>query len=117
MSRPVIVAVEQDPRVLADVERQLSLRYDRDYRIECLDDPHRARQRFEEMRDVEVEVALVLVGRITPLSARDELLDLVRGLHPHAKRTLLVRPNEWMDPPTAAAIRTSMALGRIDHYV
>ena len=113
MSRPVILAVEQDPGLLANVEKQLARRYRRDYEIECLPDPGEARRRLEELRAGNADVALVLVGQFPA----DDLLDVVRQLHPHAKRALLVSPNAWTDPPSAAAIRTAMALGRVDYYV
>ncbi len=113
MTRPVIIAVEQDPELLANVEHHLTRRYARDYRIECLLDPGEARQRLTDLQARSAEVALVLVGQDLP----DDLLDLVRRLHAHAKRALLVAPNAWTDPPSAAAIRTAMALGRVDNYV
>ncbi len=113
MLRPVIVAIEQDAGVLANVETQLTRRYDRDYGVECLLDSGETRQRLAEMQASNVEVALVLVGQSVP----DELLDLVRRLHPHAKRALLIAPAAWTDPPSTAAIRTAMALGRVDYYV
>ena len=37
--------------------------------------------------------------------------------HPHAKRALLVPWPAWSDPLAAEAVRASMALGRIDHFV
>jgi thioredoxin reductase (NADPH) len=117
MPRPVIVAVEHDRAALATVESQLSRRYDRDYRIVCLLDAVEAGSRLAQLRQEGVEVALVLVGQALPGGAADELLDLARGLHPHAKRVLLVDPNAWIEPPTARAIRTSMAFGRTDYYV
>ncbi|HXB16701.1 MAG TPA: FAD-dependent oxidoreductase [Solirubrobacteraceae bacterium] len=117
MPRPAIVAVEQDREVLAALESQLIRRYDRDYRVVCLLDPGEARRRFAEMRDTGVEVALVLIGQSLPSGTPEELLDLVRGLHPHAKRALLVAPYAWIDPSTAGAIQTYIALGRIDYYI
>ena len=116
MSRPAIVAIDQDPGLLANAQGQLGRRYGREYRIECLLDPGEARRRFEEMHEASAEVALVLVGQSVPGGTADELFDLVRRLHPHAKRALLVSPDAWTDPPTATAIRRAMALGRIDYY-
>ena len=62
-------------------------------------------------------MALVLVGESSAAAGDGKLFEHVRRLHPHAKRALLVSANAWMDEPTADAIRASMALGRIDHYV
>ena len=117
MPRPAIIAVEQDPALLANVQSQLTRRYDRDYEVDCLSDTGEARRKLAEMRDAGVDVALALVGQSPSGGTPDELLDLVRRLHPHTKRALLVAPDAWLEPAAAGAIRTSMALGRIDYYV
>ncbi len=117
MALPLLVAVDEHPDVLQKVESQLSQRYDRDYRVECLSDPDDALRRLTELRGAGEDVALVLVGQSPPGTIGDELLDNLRRLHPHAKRALLVPANAWTDEPTAAAIRAYMALGRIDYYV
>lgn len=111
---PVLVAVDEDPDVIAAVETQLVQRYGRDYRIECFRDPDTALRILSELRDAETDVALVLAGQSFSGS---EFLEHVRQLHPHAKRALLVEADAWTDEPTAEAIRASMALGRIDYYV
>ena len=41
MALPALVAVDEEPDVLADVETQLAQRYGRDYRVECLAIPRR----------------------------------------------------------------------------
>jgi len=117
MALPVLVAVDEHPDVLEQVETQLSRRYGRDYRVECLADPDEAVRRLTHLQDAGEEMALVLAGQSLSGTAGDELLDHVRRLHPHAKRALLVPANAWADQPTARAIRASMALGRIDYYV
>ena len=117
MSLPVLLAVDEDQGALKAVDTQLVQRYAHDYRIETLTDPEQALQRLTELRDVGEEVALVLVAK-SPLDATGgELLERARQLHPHAKRGLVVAAGAWTDPPTAEAIRDSMALGRIDYYV
>ncbi len=117
MALPVLVAIDPDPDVLAEVKTQLVQRYGRDYRVECPQDPDEALRILTELRDAGADVALVLAGQTLPSTTGGELLDHVRQLHPHAKRALLVAPNVWTDEPTAKAIRASMALGRIDYYV
>ena len=59
----------------------------------------------------------MLVGKSLATASDGALLDRSRKLHPHAKRAMLVPHAAWMDQPTADAIRTALALGRIDHYV
>jgi len=112
---PVLVAV--DDEALTDVEMQLSQRYGRDYRVEGLGDPAEALELLTALAEEDTEVALVLVGESSADACDGKLFDHVRRLHPHAKRALLVSANAWMDDETANAIRASMALGRIDHYI
>jgi thioredoxin reductase (NADPH) len=117
MALPVLVAVDGDPGVLAEVETQLVQRYGSDYQVESMRDPDEALGKLTELRDDGADVALVLAGQSSTGTARGELLDHVRQLHPHAKRILLIAENAWTVGPTADAIRASMALGRIDYYV
>jgi thioredoxin reductase (NADPH) len=117
MTPPVLVAVEENPDVLEEVETQLVQRYGRDYRVESTQSPDKALRTLTELRDAGADVALVLAGQSVSGALGGDLLDHVRQLHPHAKRVLLVPGNAWTDPPTAEAIRSSIALGRIDSYV
>ena len=111
MPLPALVALDEDRQVLEAVEAQLVGRYANDYRIECLRDPDDALQTLEVLRDTPVDVALVLVGQSLETTVRENLLDRVRQLHPHAKRVLLVAPSAWTDPEAARTIRTAIALG------
>jgi thioredoxin reductase (NADPH) len=117
MALPVLVVVDEDSDVLEEVETRLVQRYGRDYRVESLRDPDEAVRTLTELRAAGADVALVLAGQSLPGTTGVELFDHVRQLHPHAKRALLVAESAWTDEATAAAIRASMALGRIDHYV
>jgi thioredoxin reductase (NADPH) len=117
MALPVLVVVDEDPDVLEEVETRLVQRYGRDYRVESLRDPDEALRTLTELRDSRADVALVLAAQSLPGTTGGELFDHVRQLHPHAKRALLVSQNAWADEATAATIRASMALGRIDHYL
>jgi thioredoxin reductase (NADPH) len=117
MALPVLLAVDDDPDVLEEVEAQLVRRYARDYRVECLRDPELALRMLTELRAAGLDVALVLAGQSLSGTTDSEFLDQVRRLHPLAKRALLVTRNVWTDRSTAEAIRALMALGRIDHYV
>jgi thioredoxin reductase (NADPH) len=114
---PVLVAIDEDPDVLEDVKTQLVQRYSSDYRVEALGDPGEALRTLTELADAGADVALVLSGQSSTGTGGPELLEQVRQLHPHAKRALLVSSSAWADEATAEAIRASMALGRIDHYV
>ena len=117
MPGPVLVAVDDDGECLSSLERELSDRYSRDYRIICTPSPEDALSTLERLAQDGEEVALVLAGQWLPGTTGSELFGQVRRLHPHAKRGLLITWGGWGDPATGEAIFDSMAHGRIDYYV
>jgi thioredoxin reductase (NADPH) len=118
MPQPVLLVVDEDPRNLDDVKTQLVRRYAHDYRIEALGDPEATLLILQALADAGADLALVLASlSLSSGAVGVHLLDHVRRLHPHARRALLVPDNMWWDRPSADAIRDSMALGRIDHYL
>jgi len=117
MTFAAVVAVSQDPVVLDAVRAQLVDRYAHDYRIECLRDPDDALALLETLADDGVGVALLLATRPTVEATGGLLLDAAHRLHPQAKRAMVVSAGAWADPRTADAIRASIALGRVDHFV
>jgi thioredoxin reductase (NADPH) len=117
MTFAAVVAVSEDPVVLDRVRAQLVERYARDYRIECTRDSDDAVVLLETLADGGVELALLLVAQSTVDPTEDALLEAAHRLYPQAKRALLVSPNVWTDPRTAKAIRASVTLGRVDHFV
>jgi len=117
MPVPVLVALDVDPGALADVERQLTQRYERDYRVETAVEPEEGLRKLEQLAGGEGDVALVLVGDTLFHQTGGELLERAHRLHPHAKRGLVVRGGAWEHRPSAEAILDSMALGRLDCYV
>jgi len=116
MTSAAVVAVSEDPDVLGAVQAQLVERYAHAYRIECLRDPDAALVLLESLVEDGVEVALLLAAQ-SAIEATNDLLDAAHRLHPHAKRAMLVSTDAWMDTRTAEAIRASMTLGRVDHFV
>ncbi len=117
MAASLLLAVDEDQDRLTDLETQLVRRYGSDYRVECLADPAEALHLLTDLADDGDEVALVLVRDAPSQTTAADLFDHVRQLHPHAKRALLVPSGAWSDQASAEAIRTSLALGRIDYYV
>jgi thioredoxin reductase (NADPH) len=117
MSDPGLVAVEEDPGALREVERELRDRYDRHYRVICMRSPDEARACLEELAASSEDVALVLAGQSLSAGGRRELLDDARRLHPHARRGLMIAWGSLGDPATGETIFDSIAHGRIDHYV
>ncbi len=117
MSAPVLLAVEADPAVLGDVERELRERYASNYRVVCTSSTEEAFARLTQLAESREEVALVLASQWLPETTAGDLLERVRQLHPHAKRGLLIAWGAWSEQHTAEAIFDLMAMGRIDYYV
>jgi thioredoxin reductase (NADPH) len=117
MTGPVLLAVDSDQAALAEVERELTDRYARTYRVVCTGSPAEA---IATMRDVAAageEVALVLAAEEVSGTSGTALLRQVHQLHPHAKRGLMIPWGGWADPTTGHAIFDAMAHGWIDYYV
>src|SRR6188508_2010989 len=117
MSEPVLVAVDDDPDALKDVERELRDRYGRHYRVVAQSSSAAALTLLEDLSEGGQEVALILAGQWLEGMTGTDLLDRARRLHPHAKRGLLVAWGDWGDGPTGDAIFSAIARGSIDHYV
>jgi thioredoxin reductase (NADPH) len=117
MSEPTLIAVDDDPEALLELERELHERYARHYQVECVRSPDDARARLEELAAAGDDVALVLAAQWLAGMTGTELLDEARRLHPTARRVLLIGWGDWGDPATGEAIFDSIAQGRIDHYV
>ncbi|HWP02113.1 MAG TPA: FAD-dependent oxidoreductase [Gemmatimonadaceae bacterium] len=111
MAKPVILAVDDEPDVLAAVERDLRQRYRADYRLvaatsgsEALDATNRLAQRG-------VPLALFLVDERMPgMTGSDFLLQAVQ-LFPEARRVLLTA---YADTDVAIAAINNV---KLDHYL
>jgi len=117
MSEPLLVAVDDDPALLGVVERELSDRYARHYRILALGSSAEALGTLEDLAASGEQVALVLAAQSLSGMTGAELLGEVRRFYPHAKRGLLLNWGGWGDPVVGDAIFDAMSRGRIDQYV
>jgi thioredoxin reductase (NADPH) len=117
MSDPMILAVDDDPDALRDLEETLGDRYGRNYRVECLRSPFDAQARLEALAAAHEDVAIVLAGQWLEGMTGSDLLDGARRLHPQSKRALILHWGQWGDPATGEAIFDAIARARIDHYV
>ncbi|MGQ0803784.1 MAG: FAD-dependent oxidoreductase [Actinomycetota bacterium] len=116
-SRPVILAVDDDPSSISRIGAELERRYDRDYRIVFETSAPDALARLEAMEQAGDRVAVVLADQWMPEITGAELLARAKDLHPDARRALLLGWGDWSDEPTANAVQRAMALGHIDYYV
>lgn len=118
MGLPVLLAIDDDERLLGDIERELRDRYARHYQVVCVRSPAQARAHLVDVAASGVDVALVLAGRSAAAEVpAGELLAEVRQLHPRAKRALVVAFAEWGQKAVGHEIFEGVADGRFDHYV
>jgi thioredoxin reductase (NADPH) len=115
--RPAILAVDDEPEVLARIARELTRRFGADYRIVCAASGEEALAALAALRDEHADAAVVLADHWLGGTTGTDLLASVSELHPTAKRGLLIRWGDWAHRATADAVLRAMALGRIDCYV
>ncbi len=111
MAKPVIMTVDDDPQVLAAIERDLRQRYQDDYRVVKAGSAAEALDAARQLKQRGTAVALFLVDQRMPDMTGTALLAEVRGLHPDARKVLLTA---YAD--TGAAIESINQIG-LDHYL
>ena len=113
---PVILAVDDDPDVIALIARDLEDRYGRAYRIETARAAATAREIMSTLRDSGDRLALVLADQWLPDGTGCELLAETGDLFPHSRRLLLISWGEWAVDATARPLQQGIGLGQIDYY-
>ena len=110
-TKPVILTADDEPVVLAAVERDLRARYASDYRIVGARSGDEAIETLHALSLRDNTVALLLVDQRMPQVTGIDVLRESMELFPSAKRTLLTA---YAD--TEAAIRAINDVG-LDHYI
>ncbi len=98
MPRPWLVAVDEDPGVLGDLQRELNDRYGRHYEVGCFGRREEALAHLRELAGSGEQVALVLAGQWLSGMTGSELLGEVRGCTP-------TQSAGWSSRGAAGAIR------------
>jgi thioredoxin reductase (NADPH) len=111
MTRPVILTVDDDPEVLAAVERDLRKQYRTRYRVVTAASGQEALDAARELKRRGIPVALFLVDQRMPMMNGTQLLGELRKLFPDTKRVLLTA---YAD--TNAAIAAINEIG-LHHYL
>ena len=111
MSRPAIVAVDDDPHVVAAIVRDLRARYGADYRIVRATSGAEALDAVERLTLRAAAVALIVTDQRMPGMTGVELLHRAQTVTPEAKTLLLTA---YAD--TEVAIRAINDVG-LDHYL
>jgi thioredoxin reductase (NADPH) len=115
--QPVLLAVDEDERLLGAIERELVDRYSRSYRVVCVGAAAEALAELEKLAAAGEEVALVFAAQTFKEMDGTELLGRARDFHPHAQRGLLIEWGSWGDGTTAEEIFEAMARRQIEYYV
>jgi thioredoxin reductase (NADPH) len=115
--RPLLLAVDADARLLGRIEGELQRAFGADFRVRGELLPEDAVRTLQGARHRQERVAVVLVDDSLADSARAEIFETARSLHPNARRALLVPWGAWAHPESAQKILRSMAVGDISYYV
>jgi len=111
MAKPAILTVDDDPEVLASVERDLRRKYAADYRIVRASSGAEAREALAALQGRGDPVALIMADQRMPAMTGTEFLTRAHPLHPDARTVLLTA---YAD--TDAAIQAINDVG-LDHYL
>jgi len=115
--RPLLLAVDADPRQLGRIEAELQRAFGADFRVRGELAPEDALKTLHGARQRQERTAVVLVDDAFPDEARAEIFSTARTLHPNARRALLVAWGAWAHPESAQKILRSIAVGDISYYV
>jgi thioredoxin reductase (NADPH) len=111
MSRPAILAVDDEPEVLRAVERDLRRKYGQEYRILRADSGPSALEALKQLKARDDDAALFLSDQRMPGMQGTEFLTEAAKIFPRAKRVLLTAYSD-----TSAAI-DAINSARTDFYL
>jgi thioredoxin reductase (NADPH) len=111
MAKPFIVTVDDDPQVLAAVERDLRARYAADYRILRASSGAQALEAIDGLKGRGEQLALIVADQRMPQMTGTDFLEKASRIYPQARTVLLTA---YAD--TEAAIQAINQVG-LDHYL
>ena len=109
--KPIILAVDDDPQVLAAIVRDLRQEFSKNYRILRVGSGPEALATIQELKTKDEPLALIVADQRMPDLEGVELLTASREFYPDTKRVLLTA---YAD--TEAAVR-AINSARLDHYL
>ncbi len=116
-TKPILMAVDDHMQDLETIQRELVRRYGADYDVLTDHSAASALQRLEEMRAAGAGVAILLAALEMGAMSGTAYLAQAHGLHPYAKRVLLLTHSvRWGDRSASQPIVTAISLGQIDRY-
>jgi thioredoxin reductase (NADPH) len=114
MQRPVFMLVSEDGARLDALRQDLSRRYEADYQVSVGSSAASALTMLAVLAGARAEVALVIADEHLADMPAVDFLARVHGLHPGAKRILLIDRGNWIGTHPAIA---AMAVGKIDYHL
>ena len=111
MAKPIILTIDDEPQVLAAINRDLRSHFQGEYRIMRAGSGRDALDTLRQLKERNDQVALLLSDQRMPGLSGTEFLDQARKLYPDARKVLLTA---YAD--TEAAIQSINTIG-LDHYL
>jgi thioredoxin reductase (NADPH) len=113
MSHPVLFAIDDDPGVARALRGDLGRRYGEDFRVIGASSAAAGLAMLRELADEHVTVAVLIVGHTMREMPGIEFLARAHGMHPQAKRVLLVERDYSVRSPVIQAL----TLGQADYHI
>jgi thioredoxin reductase (NADPH) len=114
MALPIILAVEEEPDVRRDLERDLAKRYSADYQVLTRESPERGLELLAAAQRDKTEVAIVIAGQHMRSMSGIDFMVRAHELHPLARRALLIRV---ADTESVPVMEQAFTLNRLDSYL
>ncbi|HUF38371.1 MAG TPA: FAD-dependent oxidoreductase [Anaerolineales bacterium] len=111
MAKPIILTVDDEPQVLAAINRDLRGHFQGAYRIVRAGSGQEALETLRQLKERNEQVALLVSDQRMPGMSGTDFLDQARKLYPEARKVLLTA---YAD--TEAAIQSINTIG-LDHYL
>jgi thioredoxin reductase (NADPH) len=111
MTKPIIMAIDDEPQVLNAVARDLQTQYQNDYQIMRASSGNEAMDAVKELKRRNLAIALFLVDQRMPAMTGIEFLSEAVKLYPETKKVLLTA---YADTDVAI---TSINSNNLDYYL
>jgi thioredoxin reductase (NADPH) len=113
MTKPVLMAVDEQIQELAAVQQELLKRYAADYEVVCHPSTASALEQLEALRATGAQVIILLAAQQMRAMTGIDFLAQAHELHPRARRVLLI---PFGNRSASKPILRSISLGQIDHF-
>ncbi len=111
MAKPIIMTVDDEPQVLAAINRDLRKHFQGEYRILRAGSGREALETLQQLKERNELVALIISDQRMPGLSGTDFLDEARKFYPNARKVLLTA---YAD--TEAAIKSINTIG-LDYYL